>query len=98
MTSNSRAHEAFYESEAALRLVDQEIHELRGTTPSGQGCSGTSVGDLSQVLERANEQILNVIAQVRDQRSANRGDVTPAFLGDIESSLTEVAALLNSAD
>ena len=31
---NSRAHEVLFESEAALRMVDQEIDEFRGATPS----------------------------------------------------------------
>jgi hypothetical protein len=31
---NSRAHEVLFESEAALRMVDQEIDEFRGASPS----------------------------------------------------------------
>ncbi|MBL0173434.1 MAG: hypothetical protein IPP90_22640 [Gemmatimonadaceae bacterium] len=96
MNSNSRAQEAFYESEAALRLVDQEIHELRGATPSSQRFSDMSLNELPQLLERANEQILRVLAQVREKRSAT-GGVSSAFLGDIEGQLAEVATLLDPA-
>ncbi|MEQ1692108.1 MAG: hypothetical protein ABMA00_12540 [Gemmatimonas sp.] len=97
MTSNTRAQEAFYESEAALRLVDQEIHELRGGTATGQRFSEMHLNDLPPLLERANEQILNVLARVREQRAVARGDASSAFLVDIESRLTEVATLLDPA-
>lgn len=97
MKGNSRAQEAFYESEAALRLVDQEIHELRGVTASGQRFSELSLNDLPPLLERANEQILSVLARVREQRSVARGDASSAFLVDIESRLTEVATLFDPA-
>ena len=97
MTSNTRAHEAFYESEAALRLVDQEIHELRGASPSDQRFSDMNLNELPQLLERANEQILRLLAQVRAQRTTTHGEVSSAFLGDIESRLSDVVTLLDSA-
>ena len=97
MTSNTRAQEAFYESEAALRLVDQEIHELRGGTALGQRFSEMSPNDFPRLLERANEQIVSVLARIREQRSVARGDASSAFLVDIESRLTEVATLLDPA-
>lgn len=66
MTS-SRAHEVLYESEATLRLVDHELHELR-SSPDPTRQPGLS--DLPAILERANSQILNVLSRLRETRAA----------------------------
>lgn len=97
MTSNSRAQVAYYESEAALRLVDHEIHALRGGPQSVLGYAEMHLNDLPQLLDRANEQILFLIAHVRAARLANRDDIACAFLSDVESRLTDVAMLLDPA-
>ena len=70
MTTNSRTEEVLYESEAALRLVDQEIHELRGVGAPDQRFYTVSLGDLPQILEQANQQILNVLQHLRATRAA----------------------------
>lgn len=70
MTSQSRAEEVLYESEAALRLVDSEIHELRGAAQTESRFINVSLGDLPHILERANQQILNVLAHLRETRAA----------------------------
>jgi small-conductance mechanosensitive channel len=69
MTS-SRAQEVFYESEAALRLVDQEltgIHDARDVAPTPPTLS---LAELPNILEQANAQILNVLARLRESRAA----------------------------
>ncbi|MBY0489574.1 MAG: hypothetical protein K2R93_07005 [Gemmatimonadaceae bacterium] len=69
MTS-SRAHEVLYESEAALRLVDQELtglHDVRDVTPPAPTIS---LAELPNILEQANAQILNVLARLRESRAA----------------------------
>ncbi len=66
MTS-SRAHEVLYESEATLRLVDHELHELV-SSPHQNRQPGLS--DLPAILERANSQILNVLSRLRETRAA----------------------------
>lgn len=69
MTS-SRAHEVLYESEAALRLVDQELtglHDARDVSPVPPTIS---LADLPNILEQANAQILNVLARLRESRAA----------------------------
>ena len=69
MTS-SRAQEVLYESEAALRLVDQELtglHDVRDTTPP---VPTISLAELPNILEQANAQILNVLARLRESRAA----------------------------
>ncbi|HEY0931744.1 MAG TPA: hypothetical protein VGE27_17605 [Gemmatimonas sp.] len=69
MTS-SRAHEVLYESEAALRLVDQELsglHDVRDVSPA---VPTISLADLPNILEQANAQILNVLARLRESRAA----------------------------
>lgn len=70
MPTTNRTEEVLYESEATLRLVDQEIHELRGEVPAGQRLYTVSLGDLPHILERANQQILNVLAHLRETRAA----------------------------
>jgi len=69
--SSSRAHEVFYESEAALRLVDQELtglHDVRDVAPPA--APTLSLADLPNILEQANAQILNVLARLRESRAA----------------------------
>lgn len=69
MTS-TRAKEVLYESEAALRLVDQELtglHDVRDVTPSAPTIS---LAELPNILEQANAQILNVLARLRESRAA----------------------------
>ncbi len=69
MTS-TRAKEVLYESEAALRLVDQELtglHDVRDVTPS---TPTISLAELPNILEQANAQILNVLARLRESRAA----------------------------
>lgn len=70
MTTQSRAQEVLYESEAALRLVDSEIDELRGAAQTESRFINVSLGDLPHILERANQQILNVLAHLRETRAA----------------------------
>jgi hypothetical protein len=67
--TTSRAHEVLYESEATLRLVDQEIsglHDVRDAAP----VPAISLSELPDILEQANAQILNVLARLRESRAA----------------------------
>jgi chemotaxis regulatin CheY-phosphate phosphatase CheZ len=69
--SSPRAHEVLYESEAALRLVDQELsgmHDARDAAPPPTPT--ISLSDLPNILEQANAQILNVLARLRESRAA----------------------------
>ena len=75
MTS-SRAHEVLYESEATLRLVDHELHELR-SSPDQSRLPGLS--DLPGILERANAQILNVLSRLRETRAALQSSAMEKF-------------------
>jgi chemotaxis regulatin CheY-phosphate phosphatase CheZ len=69
MTSN-RAHEVLYESEAALRLVDNQLSELRQSPPPEPLHRQPGLADLPGILERANTQILNVLSRLRETRAA----------------------------
>lgn len=69
--TDSRAHAAYYESEAALRLVDQELDQLRdGPAADDPRLDAVRVSDLPVILERANGQIHAVLSQMRDTRQA----------------------------
>ena len=69
MTS-SRAHEVLYESEAALRLVDNQLTELRQSSPSEPHHRQPGLADLPAILERANTQILTVLSRLRETRAS----------------------------
>ena len=68
-----RADEVLYETEAALRLVDHELHGLRdepeAPMPEPIPMSG-GLSELPAILERANAQILGVLARLRESRAA----------------------------
>ena len=66
MMNTSRAQEVLYESEAALRLVDQEIHELCGGAPSSLADFGAD--ELASMLERIDQQIRGVQLVLRETR------------------------------
>lgn len=85
MTTN-RALELLYDSEATLRLVDNELHELRDLTGADDAVGETSgpasappeplpleplaLAMIPNVLERANAEIVNVLGSLRQCRSA----------------------------
>lgn len=68
--SNPRAQAVLYESEAALRLVDRELHDLHEMSREEQRGNVTGLGDLPAILERANAQILSVLSRLRESREA----------------------------
>jgi len=70
MTTHSRTEAVLYESEAALRLVDQEILDLRGIVPPHERDLTGDSGDLPRLVGRANQQILQLLASVRETRAA----------------------------
>ena len=108
MTNLSRAQEVLYESEATLRLVDQEIFELRGTAPA---ClADVSADELASMLERIDEQIRGVQSVLRDTRvsldrvtaQATAGTDAAPVVGRASSALHDVeqrlASILRSID
>jgi chemotaxis regulatin CheY-phosphate phosphatase CheZ len=68
--SNPRAQAVLYESEAALRLVDQELHNLHELSREEHRLGSTGLADLPGILERANAQILGVLSRLRESRAA----------------------------
>lgn len=98
--SSQRAQEILYESEAALRLVDNELSRMRG----GDEREFDGLGDATypELVESANVQLLAVIEQVRRTRQAMSGagardrgceGSAQQELGDIEARLLEVSRL-----
>ncbi|MBC8089320.1 MAG: hypothetical protein H7Z40_18805 [Phycisphaerae bacterium] len=76
MTTN-RTQEVLYESEAALRLVDHELNELhdvqedetqRPVASPPNGVEG--LNEIAAVLNRANTQIIAVLARIREGKLA----------------------------
>ncbi len=68
--SDPRAQTAYYESEAALRLVDKELDTLRDGAEAVSRFVSVSLADLPLILERANNQIRSVLAHLRETRTA----------------------------
>ncbi len=68
--SDPRAQTAYYESEAALRLVDKELDTLRDGAEAVPRFVSVSLADLPLILERANNQIRSVLAHLRETRTA----------------------------
>lgn len=71
MTSN-RTQEVLYESEAALRLVDNELSELHDVQPPSVAPveNAEGPGDIAMLLNRANAQIVSVLKRLREGRAA----------------------------
>lgn len=70
MTPHSRTQEVLFESEAALRLVDHEIDELRGLSHADHRLAAVHLSELPDIVARANQQILDVLTRLRETRSA----------------------------
>ena len=71
--STHRTQEVLYETEAALRLVDHGLVGLRedtAHTEPAREASGGGLAELPAILERANAQILGVLARLRESRAA----------------------------
>ena len=104
--SSQRAQEILYESEAALRLVDNELSRLR-TADQEDLTLAEEETEYPQLMESANEQLLAVIAQIRRSRvmSANRlrahvaaeADSSEETLAEIEERLMAVTRLFESS-
>jgi chemotaxis regulatin CheY-phosphate phosphatase CheZ len=93
-----RTQEVLYGSEAALRLVDQELHDLHEVSRDDSHGMTSGLADLPQILERANAQILGVLSRLRESRAALQSSaveklqVTHAKLREVTSA-TEDAAI-----
>ncbi|MEO7996729.1 MAG: hypothetical protein ABI852_04745 [Gemmatimonadaceae bacterium] len=70
--SNNRTQEVLYESEAALRLVDNELSELHEVQDSSAANphSLNTQSDIALRLDRANSQIIAVLTRLREGRAA----------------------------
>ena len=103
--SAQRAQEILYESEAALRLVDNELSRLR--TADQEELSVGEETEYPQLVESANEQLQAIIAQIRQSRSssANRlrahvaaeANSSEETLAEIEERLMAVTRLFESS-
>ncbi len=70
--TDSRAQDVLYASEAALRLVDQEINGLCGTHRNRSAQCLIPPADLSAILEQASSRIQDVLGHLRASRTALR--------------------------
>lgn len=70
MPALNRTETILYQSEAMLRLVDQEMQELGHQSHADGHHLSVSLGDLPLIFDRANQQIMNVLSHLRQTRSA----------------------------
>lgn len=79
MTKKS-AQEVLYESEAAFRLVDHELTGMLDARDAAEAepfaATMMSFGELPQILEQANAQILGVLSRLRASRAARQNAET----------------------
>jgi hypothetical protein len=69
--STHRTAQVLYETEAALRLVDRGLDGLRDERPDAPPAFlEGGLAELPAILERANAQILGVLARLRESRAA----------------------------
>jgi hypothetical protein len=103
--STQRAQEVLYESEAALRLVDQELHDQHEVPRGRHHTPAGGQEELPLILEQAQAQILSVLRQLRESRAVlqrstiQRVQRTHEKLREVTSA-TEVAAtdILDACD
>lgn len=84
MHTAHRAAEVLYESEAALRLVDQEIHDLCGFGGRDLLLQRSGFGEQPAHVERARQQVVTMLSQLRENRFALKNSVFDA--GNADSS------------
>ena len=72
---SNRAHDVLYESEATLRLVDHDLDELRDGGHPEEAFVAVSMTEFPEILARANERIMSVLAKLRDTRAALRSPI-----------------------
>ena len=94
--SNQRAQAVLYESEAALRLVDQELHDLHEMSREEHRANSSGLAELPGILERANSQILTVLSRLRESRAALQRS-TVANLHVTHEKLREVTSATEDA-
>ena len=83
MTSTQLAQEAYYESETALRLVDHDLRELREDPHAGPDVLG---------------ELETLLARVHAVRTSNEQRELPAFLREVERSLSDVISRFEPAE
>lgn len=94
--SKSRIADVLYDSETMLRLVDSELEELRAD--AGEvGLAGNQVGVLLAVMQRASNEIAQVLCTLHTSREALEGvtlqEIHASAIKLYEvSSATEIAA------
>lgn len=96
--STQRAQEVLYESEAALRLVDQELYDQHEVPRGRHYTPAAGHEEIPAILVQAQEQIASVLLQLRESRavlrlsSRERFQLTHEKPRDVTSA-TEVAAI-----
>jgi chemotaxis regulatin CheY-phosphate phosphatase CheZ len=86
--SNIRAREILYDSETALRLVDQELNELRDPAPSPAENEGAGLLD---ILQQAHTEITTLLDALKQSRHTLR-DISMTDLQHSHTKIQEVSS------
>lgn len=93
---SNRTHEVLYESEAALRLVDNELQQLHDVQ-EGDGDEAAADRALeAEVLTRANAQIMEALVRLRERTAAQPLSDAAELLHEMERRMTAVSELLGT--
>ncbi len=96
----NRAQEVLYESEAALRLVDHELHQLHDLHSSGSHSSLDDATDGAMhaaVVNEANAQIMAALVHLRERSAAQPLSEAADLLHEMERRMTDVKNLLEAS-
>ncbi len=90
---NSRIAEVLYDSETMLRLVDSELEELRDDARE-PGLRGNNVGVLLAAMQRATNEIAQVLCTLHTSREALQG----VTLQEIHESATKLGEVCTATE
>ena len=93
MTS-SRTQEVLYESEAALRLVDHELHQLHDIQTGAESLSDSVQ---TRAVNEASAQIMDALVRLRERTAAGPLSDAADLLREMERRMTAVSKLLDAS-
>jgi hypothetical protein len=95
----NRAQEVLYESEAALRLVDHELHRLHEIRPAAASVREARYDRAAhaEVVTQANAQIMAALMRLRERSAAQPLSEAADLLHEMERRMTAVSELLEAS-
>ena len=87
-----------YESEAALRLVDHELHQLHDIHAVGQAMpESADAAKRARAMGEANAQLMEALVELRERNAAQPVSEAADLLREMERRMTAVSNLLQAS-